>query len=852
MRSSDIVRLASPLPTFVFSLLFPILGFFPDNSASAEVIPDSSLGSEASSVRSTVDPNNVPIELIEGGARRGANLFHSFDQFSIGEGQSVYFSNPTDIQLIMGRVTGGDSSTILGTLGVLGKADLFLMNPNGIVFGPDAALDLNGSFLATTSSSLIFEEGYQFSAINPSAPPMLTVRVPVGLQFGETAGSIRNQSLTTRFISPPSFPAFKLKTLVGLEVKPGNTLALVGSGVTMDGGFLASENGRIELGSVEANSRVNLRPIDLGWELSYEDTKSFQDIEFAARTRSAGIFANGGGEDSVINLRGRNVVLKDGSRILGSEVNMSVVASETVELIGVSPSSSIASSFVSDTLSDRNAGDITIETKRLILRDGGRISTNSTGIITNQFFPASGGGGNLIVNASESVELAGDKSGLFAETQALGAAGSITLNTHTLSILDGARVSTVSEGITPFFGQPLETGPGGDINIINAEFVELDRGFLSTETRGLGGEAGDLSIEAERLSIRNGAQVSASTAGVGNAGDIIFNVLDSITISGQDSGVFANTAVGSAGAGGGIIIDPRLITVKNGAWIAVDSQGSGPGGDIQVEAGTLLLDSQAFLSAETASSQGGNITLRLTDLLLLRRNSRISTTAGTAGTGGDGGNIDIVAGLVAAVFDENSDITANAFEGRGGRVEITTNSLFGLQFRSRAELQALLNTNDSAKLDPGLLASSDITAISQGNPNFDGQVIINSPDIDPNQGIDNLPSELATLQLNQRCYASASPSASSFINTGRGGLPPGLDAVHNTATVWDDLRPPTSQSNSSRDAAAIAALPPDAYPAQIVEAQGWFVDADGRVVLTSRVNSDNTYRGWRPSASCSS
>ena len=856
MRPSEITRLESHAPTLALSITLLALSAALGDSASAQIIPDSTLGAEGSNVRLTVDSDNAPIDLIGGGAIRGANLFHSFEQFNIGDGQSAYFDNPDGIRLIMGRVTGGEFSNILGTLGVIGDADLFLMNPNGIVFGTDASLDLNGSFLATTASGLIFENGYQFDATNPSTPPLLTVTVPVGLQFGVTAGNIRNQSQATRL-----FPEFGLEGIVGLEVQAGNTLALVGNGIKMQGGSLTARDGQIELGSVAGNGQVALHPVDAGWTLSYGGVQNFQDIELTESQpaidglqrpiRQSIISVTGEGGET-LNLRGRNVVLKDGSQIRGIGVDITLVASETVELVGTASLSPVPnpSGLVSETMSAADAGNILIDARRLIIRDGGFITTRSSGGVTgDQFIPATGRGGNLTVKTSEAVELMGDGSGLFAGTEGFGAAGNLTIYTGRLIVQNGAQVSTVSVGET-FFGQPLETGPGGEVNIIASESVELDGGFISTETRGLGGDAGDLRIETEHLIIQNGGQVSASTASPGDAGDIILEVFDSITLTGEDSGIFANTVPGSTGQSGSIFIDPRIITVRDGARIAVDSQGTGAGGDIRIEAGVLFLDNQALLSAETASNQGGDIILRLDDLLLLRRHSRISTTAGTAGAGGDGGNVDIVADFVVAVSDENSDITANAFAGRGGRVEITADSILGLVFRSREELQALLGTDDPARLDPGLLATSDITAISQGNPGLDGQVILNTPDVDPNRGAAELPVELATPQLDQRCYASAAASASRFIDTGRGGLPPGPDAVNNTATVWDDLRSPTPQANNGRAVAAIAPSPPPSPPAQIVEAQGWFIGPDGEVVLTAQVHSDIAHSSWRPSASC--
>ncbi|MEQ8462872.1 two-partner secretion domain-containing protein, partial [Coleofasciculus sp. E1-EBD-02] len=106
--------------------------------AVAQITPDTTLGTENSVVTPNVDIQGLPADLIEGGATRGAALFHSFSEFNVGEGLRVYFANPVGIETIFSRVTGSDVSDILGTLGVDGGASLFLLNPNGIIFGENA------------------------------------------------------------------------------------------------------------------------------------------------------------------------------------------------------------------------------------------------------------------------------------------------------------------------------------------------------------------------------------------------------------------------------------------------------------------------------------------------------------------------------------------------------------------------------------------------------------------------------------------------------------------------------------------------------------------------------------------
>lgn len=152
------------------------------NSGLAQIVPDSTLGKENSVLNPNANVHGLPASLIEGGAIRGVNLFQSFSKFNVGDGQRVYFSNPAGIQNILSRITGGDPSKIFGTLGVNGKANLFFLNPNGIIFGSNARLDVAGSFFASTANSFVFENGLKFSATNPEAAPLITVSIRPGLQ----------------------------------------------------------------------------------------------------------------------------------------------------------------------------------------------------------------------------------------------------------------------------------------------------------------------------------------------------------------------------------------------------------------------------------------------------------------------------------------------------------------------------------------------------------------------------------------------------------------------------------------------------------------------------------------------
>ncbi|MEM9487149.1 MAG: filamentous hemagglutinin N-terminal domain-containing protein, partial [Cyanobacteria bacterium P01_F01_bin.116] len=186
--------------------------------ASAQLIPDQTLGAESSFVTPNVEVRGDVADRIDGGATRGANLFHSFDTFGVEFDQRVYFSNPTDIENILTRVTGDSRSDIYGTLGVDGDADLYLLNPNGIVFGPDAQLDVAGSLTASTADRVTFSDGTSFSATNPNALPLVTVNIPMGIQFGgDTPANLISEA----------------------DLEVGQDLTLSGGAVTSSGGLSA-------------------------------------------------------------------------------------------------------------------------------------------------------------------------------------------------------------------------------------------------------------------------------------------------------------------------------------------------------------------------------------------------------------------------------------------------------------------------------------------------------------------------------------------------------------------------------------------------------------------------------------
>ncbi len=828
----------------------------------AQITPDNTLGTESSVINSNVELNEKLVELIEGGAIRDANLFHSFEQFNLAEGQNVYFANPAGISNILTRVTGKDASNIFGTLGVNGTANLFLLNPNGIVFGENARLDVAGSFVGSTANGIAFENGFSFSSVFPEAVPLLRINIPVGLQYGANPGRIIVQGdgqglrATTDLID----------TLTGLRVPPNQTLALVGGEMELSGGTLKTAGGRIELGSITQSGLVTLTPIAQGWVLGYDGIKNFGDIELS---QQAAVDASGtGGGD--IQVRGRRVSLSDGSQIegatLGSEAggSLTVNATESVQVIGRSADGEFPSGLGTQSApgSTGNTGDLTISTPTLLIQDGAEVSANTF---------ASGAGGNLTVNATESVQVIGESddgefgSNLIAQAEpgSTGNAGDLTISTSTLLISDGAQVSasTFAEGAggnltvnatesvqvigtsadgrfsSGLFAGTLGTGDAGDLTISTPELLIQDGAGVSAGTfaEGAGGNltvnatesvqmignsadgqisslnalaqgtgnAGNLTISTPELLIQDGAQVATATVGEGDGGSLMVNATESVQLMGTSSdgqfssGLFVQT--NGKGNAGNLNITTEQLSIQDEAVVSARSLGEGNSGDIEIQAGSLSLDNQGTITGTTRTGDGGNITIKDLDLLLLRRGSQISTTAGTAESGGDGGDINIAADLIVAIPQENSDITANAFTGQGGNVQITAQGIFGIKFR------------------PAETSLSDITASSEFG--LSGTVVLNIPDVDVLSGLVKLPEQLISVQPWEGCRTTTAQS-SSFVRTGKGGLPSNPDRLLESTHVLDDLSLPQGWSEAASE-----------IPNKIVEATSWIVNEEGAVEL---------------------
>jgi len=235
----------------------------------AQIIPDSTLP-----INSDVNLEQNRL-IIRGGTALGSNLFHSFSEFNVEAGGGVYFTNPAGIENILSRVTGNNPSRILGTLGILGNANLFLINPNGILFGRNAQLNINGSFIASTANRLLFADGNEFSTAPTQNPPLLTVSTPIGLGLVNGSAGIRIEGEGHQ-LKALNFLPITDNSVAGLKVQTGRTLALIGGQIDLDGAILTALDGHIVLAAVN-EGKVKFSSIQEG-KFYFQNIAQFANI----------------------------------------------------------------------------------------------------------------------------------------------------------------------------------------------------------------------------------------------------------------------------------------------------------------------------------------------------------------------------------------------------------------------------------------------------------------------------------------------------------------------------------------------------------------------------------------------
>jgi filamentous hemagglutinin family protein len=376
----------------------------------------------------------------------GDNLFHSLKNFSLPTGGSAFFQSTASTKRIFSRITGGLPSQIDGTIGVAGNADLFLLNPAGIQFGPNAQLNLSGSFIGTTASTIDFGNDQKFGI----GHDLLTINTPIGLDILRSSGgiSIQDNAPPLDLLGDPRFaPVIEAGKPDGLAVAPGKTLALIGNGIALNQAALVAPSGHLDLHS--ATGTIGIQSTTTGYGFQPQTSaRSHITIDNLSRLDTSGAMG------SSITLSGDAINISGGSMLL-------------IQNLGEQPVSQ---------------GEIKVDANSLAIT--GTVGTHASRLVTEHF----------------------------------GLAGAdIQINADRLRLVDGGQITTHSYG----------TGDSGNIRI-NSRRIDLNNDgiqsrdpdvlysavFAAGIPAGSMAGNGDVSIQAENLTIRSGSVIAGKNIGV--------------------------------------------------------------------------------------------------------------------------------------------------------------------------------------------------------------------------------------------------------------------------------------------------------------------------------------------------
>ncbi|WP_414582467.1 filamentous hemagglutinin N-terminal domain-containing protein [Scytonema sp. PCC 10023] len=680
---------------------------FAGNSSLAQITPDSTL------------PNNSNVTLdsgtfnITGGTQAGANLFHSFQQFSVPTNFTASFNNAVDIQNIISRVTGGSISNIDGLIRANGTANLFLINPNGIIFGPNASLNIGGSFVGSTANAIQFGNNGIFSASTLEAPsPLLTIN-PSALLFNQiAAASIQNSSVA------PAGQAPSGGISSGLRVPDGRSLLLVGGDIKMDGGGLRAYGGRVELGGLASPGTVGLEVNGNNLSLlSFPDNATRADVSLT-NGANVNVSAAGGGSIAVnarnLNISGESSLLAGIGQGLGSEgaVAGDITLDATGEIKVVSSGGVFNVVFPQAV---GNGGNITVSSDSFSLTDGAEVLASTLG---------QGNAGSVSVRASNSVDLVNGRILSTVEQGGVGKSGNININAASLSLKDSAQLRSIVRGA--FDNVPAGRGDAGNVTVDVTGPVTITgtkNGFpsgISTDVgTGATGNGGNISISSGSFSLTDGAVLGASILGQGNAGSVSVRASDSVELV-NNAYIFSTVERGGVGNGGNININAATLSLKDGAQLltlvrearnnqpagrgnagnvtvnvtgsvtiagrkdtirsAISSEvrrgATGNGGNISISSGSFSLTDDAEVVASTfGQGNAGNVSVRASNSIELANTAGIFSAVGEGGVG-NGGNINIKAAALslkngAQLLTLVREASGNLPAGRGDAGNVT-------------------------------------------------------------------------------------------------------------------------------------------------------------------------------------
>lgn len=660
----------------VSGYLFLVL--FSASMAFSEVATDGTLGREVS----LSGPNyRIAAEL---GIQKGDNLFHSFSRFSLDFQESATFmdavSGDIPIRNVISRITGGYPSSIDGGIRcAIPDADIYLMNPNGLLFGPNASVDVGGSFYGITADYIRFSDETRFHAA-PEKPVTLSVSSPRAFGFLDnprgkiTINAKGEESAGEGKENQPIITAGKTLFLSGKEIEIKGSEAEKGENTIQGEKIIlcaGAENSEISAATGEYLSRD---PGEGG--IVSVSGQALVSAQTRSGARSPAIRIHGGKfflDGSEIRADADDTASGGGIDILAGETNISngstvsscaygtrdagsvSIKGLVVRLSGENGAGSriVTSSFGEDTESG-DAGNVEITAQEVMFENGSYISTESWG---------KGNAGTVSVRSTGDIGFSGqDAFGFASGIIALGSGfdedagdgGGITMEGENLILSDGAAFATSATG----------GGNAGDIRVSLSKNLLLEgnddsgagsRMIASAESDYSGG-AGNITVHANNIFLRDGAWIDSTAFGTGKGGDIRISAEETISFSGVDgggqgSGVIARTDgyAQDAGDAGNIFITAKALEFQDGAWTGSTSSGGGAGGEVFIR-----VDNGISFSGTDGNGYAG----------------RIYTTAlGEEDYAGDAGNITIHAGSL--LFQDGGGITAGTWgPGRGGDIRV--------------------------------------------------------------------------------------------------------------------------------------------------------------------------------------
>ena len=732
---------------------------FSSSFAQSNIVPDETLGTESSS-RVIFNFNGAANDAIIGGAERGQNLFHSLREFGVSENRGAYFLTPNaNIQNIFARVTGSNASQIFGTLGVRqannftpSNANLYLMNPNGVLFGQNARLDMGGSFLATTANGIQFGERGVYNASGGQPVDVLTIN-PSAFLFNQISrGNITNRSVA------PAGQNLVGENITGLRVPDGKSLLLLGGDINIEGGGLINVpsdgsgglrayNGRIELGSLAAPGTVGFNIAGDSWSFSFPEGVERGNISI---TNGAEINVRGSGGGDIgftgkdVNISGAGIVRAGIDNKLGSPTTKSgdiqINATGTVTL---TDEYSRISNIVDEEAIGKS-GNINITTGSLIISKDATLSVDTFG---------AGDAGNISILAADKVLISDAIVASSVRQKATGNGGNINIIANSLSITDESWFDT----------NTLGNGNAGNILFKINDAISLSgySDLTNNVEAGATGNGGNINIEAGSLSITDGTQIqtlvrqnqNGLTPGKGNGGNVNINVRGVVNISGIrgqiPSGLRGTLNPGTEGNGGNITINSGSFYLTDKAVLTSSTFSKANAGNIYIQVNDLVSFNNGSISSNVgdgAIGSGGNINIKAGSFSLVNSSiistSVIGTTADFSGGRGNGGDINIdVSGKVTfaqaqpkfsnGIFTE---VGAGAF-GNGGNVTINAGSL---EVTGGSEIQGsvrgkgnsgtiTINARDTVRFDGsdgGGFPTRAINSIQSGAEGNAGDIII--------------------------------------------------------------------------------------------------------------------------------